>query len=363
MLGLSVGIILGRSIAEFRDQKLVRHLWRSRAKSDGKEKLTRESLIRMIEENRGPYGLDLSKKDFSELDLSIEAVTREFERGQHMLPEGEALPYWVSKLTGGIRLVQADFRGAFFRRTNLKSANFLRSDLRGANLRGANLEDVSFFEADLRGVSLYLARLQSTQLTVEQLGRSVWEEKSGRLQEARDTYRALKNNFNGIGSYRDASWAYVKERQMQKNMHWPLGQARISYSDELEGLAEQGARRWVQLLGFYLRHLVSHTADWIMELVCGYGEKPVRTLWWALVVILAFPSLYRCSGGVVLVDDSLMTPLDYLNYSLGAFTTIGFARFETMNWVAEMLTGLEALLGIAVLALLMFALGNRISRS
>ncbi len=58
-----------------------------------------------------------------------------------------------------------------------------------------------------------------------------------------------------------------------------------------------------------------------------------------------------------------MTGLDYVNYSFGAFATVGFARFITVNALAEALTSIEALFGMATLALLMFALGNRISRS
>ncbi len=39
-----------------------------------------------------------------------------------------------------------------------------------------------------------------------------------------------------------------------------------------------------------------------------------------------------------------------------------FSRFETTGVIAETLASIEALLGISILALLMFALGNRISR-
>ena len=150
---------------------------------------------------------------------------------------------------------------------------------------------------------------------------------------------------------------------MEKKTHWPPGQVRACYAEELEEIAARGARRLWQLFRFYLKHLCSYCVDWVVELTCGYGEKPLRTLWWVLAVLLVFPVFYQLSGGIVSADGTPLTWLDYLNYSFGAFTTIGFARFVTANWVAETLTSLEALLGISVLALLMFALGNRISRS
>ncbi len=58
-----------------------------------------------------------------------------------------------------------------------------------------------------------------------------------------------------------------------------------------------------------------------------------------------------------------MSWIDYINYSFGAFTTIGFSNFQTTTALAQTLTSIEALLGISILALLMFTLGNRISRS
>ena len=42
-------------------------------------KLTREDVLRLIEENGGPEGLDLSGQDLSWIDLSRETISREAE--------------------------------------------------------------------------------------------------------------------------------------------------------------------------------------------------------------------------------------------------------------------------------------------
>ena len=102
--------------------------------------------------------------------------------------------------------------------------------------------------------------------------------------------------------------------------------------------------------------------DWLADMLCGYGEKPLRTILWAVVILLVFPLLFYSSGGVV-SQNGQMTWLDYMNYSLGTFTTIGFSQFVPETPLAQVLTSIEALLGISILALLMFTLGNRISRS
>ncbi len=360
---LLVAIVLGRWLARLRKPSPIRPRQLSTANPERRGRLTRDDVLHMIEEDCGRYRLDFSERDLSDLDLSIEFVTKELEKDQHKRTEGQDVPYWVSKLTGGMRLVRADFRGTKFKRTNLKGANFWRSDLTGVNFRGAGLEDVRLEETKMQSVSLYLARLQNTLFDARQLQGAIWEEEAGRVREARAAYRALKNNFSGIGRYGDASWAYIKERQMGKKMHWPPSRACECYPEELAAAAADGSSRILHLARFYSRHLALHLTDWIVELTCGYGEKPVRTLVWALAVVLIFPVLYWLSGGIVSVNVSTLTWLDYMNYSLGAFTTIGFARFETETWVAETLTSLEALLGISGLALLMYTLGNRISRS
>lgn len=167
------------------------------------------------------------------------------------------------------------------------------------------------------------------------------------------------NGFLKHGYHDDASWAHFKQRALERQMHG-LCQTRRYYGDELPADASFRSRKWWQ---FYMKHTVRWILLWGAELSCGYGEKPLRAIWWTLGTIFIFPLFYWLSGGLASTTGATMNWLDYLNYSFGAFTTMGFARFETTNGLAETLTSLEALLGISVLALLMFALGNRISRS
>jgi len=189
-----------------------------------------------------------------------------------------------------------------------------------------------------------------------------------------EIYLALKNAFLDAGRYHDASWAYVKERQMERKTKapWrarqyhghrhPLGIQRIPCYDQLP--------RWHPLVWwFWLRYLVKWLLDWATELSCGYGQRPLRTLGVAALVLVVFPLFYWATAGVgwhdpALGQDIICTNfLDYVIYSTGAFATIGYEGLKALNTVARVLTASEALLGIALVALLMFTLGNRISRS
>lgn len=383
-------------------------------------RLTREDVLRMIEENGGPEELDLSGRDLSWIDLSRDAISREAERITQQTAER---PKWQNERNGGVdlrrvnlasanlfganlvyadlyraRLEEAKLRAAclaksWLRHTNLQNADLSRSDMSGArvslaNLDGANLSDADLTGADfdgasMRGASLYKAYLSGTKLSRNEIGSAVLQEdpadlraflmrhdpqlsaeeidiviRTRQLEEARGVYSNLKANFLETGNYDDASWAHVKERQMARRTHHPK-HAKDYYGDECPT-----GRGWlpVKWCAFYLRHTVKWLLDWAAELTCGYGERPLRTVAWAGGILVLFPFLYAWCGGL----SSMAGPLhwlDYFNYSFGAFTTMSFGQFEAVTPLTQTLTSLQALLGISTLALLMFALGNRISRS
>lgn len=279
----------------------------------------------------------------------------------------------------GCFLLEADLRGA-----NLSSARLQGSDLSGAKLNDAILCDAKLAEADLTGAeltgaNLFRAWLVGTFLTRQQIGERIIQESEmyedpvcvhddqrvrlksmpGRYAQAASVYRSLKSNFLSIGSYDDASWAYVKERKMRKRTHWPPKRVRESYPAEFNRLPTEGLRSSWSRLKFYTRHLASFILDWVFELTSNYGENPSLTLYWALALILGFSLLFYGIGGIVGAE----TWLDHLNYSLGAFVTMSFSEFRAASSAAKTLTSIESLLGICTLALLMFALGNRINRS
>ena len=317
---------------------------------------TREEILKLIEENGGPEGLDLSGKDLSGIDLSDKGIRMEL--AEEWTTVADKRPIWFSTLTKGIFLGGVDLQGANLRRANLQRANLWQANLREANLRGANLKETSLWEAQLHGANLYLARLKNTQLTRKSIGRMVGEEAKKDYIEAREVYLTLKNNFNQIGRYGDASWAYVKERQMGKMMHHP----RLARKYYGEGLPEN-PNVW-QLGWFYIRHTTKWALDWVVEWTCGYGESVLRTLRAMGVALVGFAILYWLLGAVVDANGNpSSTWLHCLLYSGGAFTTFGVDTLRPANDWIRALSIFESVVGIALTGLLGFVLGNRIRRS
>jgi len=359
--------------------------------------LTREDVLRLIEENGGPEGLDLSAFDLAGVDLrglNLRGIV--FGRGDFSgVAEGAnlaAAAFSNSDLTRA-SLIHTDLQDASFWQATLyeatlytaraRNASFGKADLRRADLYACDLSGSNLWRARLEGANLAVARLADALTTEIKLGASLVQEHkeayeeyfqrwyvdqlpikykerhlAARYQEASEIYMNLKNSFLSHGRYKEASWAYVKERQMRRATLAPW-RARLYFSEEFARSQTIWSWRWWWL---QFKYMLKWMLDWAADLLCGYGERPLRTVLWAGVVLLVFPLLYRVSNGVVSAAGA-MSGLDYFNYSFGAFTTFGFDRFQAVTPLAQTLTSVEALLGISMLALLMFTLGNRISRS
>ena len=292
------------------------------------------------------------------------------------------------------KLVQANLRDADLRVAVLRGAELSGADLRGAelgsadlkeaDLRGANLTQVSLLDAkSIEAISLYRATLDHTQLAKDRLGGAIGEELRREWFQAKEAYLELKNNFEQIGRYDDASWAYCKERRMEKATKAPW-RCREYYGQEepfprsIRGLfsklwpnLRQYGRlpRWSPLVWwFWLKYTVKWLGDWFVELLCGYGESIRRVLFWMAAKILGFAAYYWHIDGVWLVEPSgeakIATSVwHYLIYSAGAFTTTQFARFQAADDRVRMVTAIQAIIGIVLAGLLGFVAGNRIRRS
>jgi len=235
-------------------------------------------------------------------------------------------------------LADANLQGAFLTGANLQDACLGGANLQGADLAYSHLEGVDFFgAASLEGAYFYNAFLDGARMRREQLGGAIGEEIEGRYDEAKEAYLGLKNNFAEIGRYDDALWAYRKERQMERKVLW----ANRSYG------------RWFVSL--------------VIDLASGYGLDPYRVLGSSGLIVALFAWAYWFVGGLGSKEEEMPPrsrhPRDWLrclNYSLAAFATMVYSSLEPRTSRTQTLSSVEAILGILMLALLMFVIGNRI---
>lgn len=301
------------------------------------------------------------------------------------------------------RFMHGQFEGASFAYSNLENTKlinsyhdcdtwFFQTRLYRTNLQESHLEQVDLKEArTLFGVKLYRARLEGTELDYRLFGGKIGEELEREFVQAAQAYSAIKANLEAAGQYNQAARAYVKERQMRKNASAPWNARRLygaseigdeyEYSQEHNMLVRTklGAKWWnPRTWWFYLRHSTRWVADWIVELLCSYGESVWRVLFWMVATLLVIgPVLISLLGGLEWNDDSrqiywgLPTPLQrwayayfqYVLYMIDTFTTAEFAQLEPVNDPVRLVSGLLAMLGVFLAGLLGFVAGNRIRYS
>ena len=244
---------------------------------------------------------------------------------------------------------EADLRGADLRDVVLRGTNF-----DGADLRGASLQNVDLTGCAINGIRLSDAKLDRTRLSRAQLGDAIGEELAGEYELARRGYLQLERNFTDIGDPEAASWAYRRRRRVQK---WEaLRKVRESLRSGSYGSAAQSLTRYAN--------------DWVVQLVCDYGESVPRVLLTIWAVVLMFTGWYWVGGGVLkeTPDDAqravCQSPLDLLRYSMTVMVSPSDPPpdLRAATEQDQFVTILQSYIGIFLIGLLGFVAGNRIRR-
>ena len=362
-----------------------------------------QDLLTEIETVGGPENINWSEHDISTADLGTENIRSYWHKQIHK----NRKPVWFSIRTGGVNLSRALLRYAIVRdatldhadfsyaqlakvvleRSVLESADFEGAELvdadftnchlRNANFEGADCEGINFEGADLRlanltGVNLLTSKnlegvrwseaiLERTRLRRDQLGAEIGDQATGDWEEARRAYLALKNNFKTIGQYEDASWAYTKERDMERVTHKPRFAKRY-HAHEVSSLPIDGFRKRLTLFKFYFRHSIKYLVDTLYKYSCNFGESVGRIIFWTAVLIIGYAFLYGIFSSVGACGIPTYSAFDLLVYSLAATVSANVNGIETLNNWGKFLTASEGVLGIAAFGLVMFVLGNRINR-
>jgi hypothetical protein len=187
-------------------------------------------------------------------------------------------------------------------------------------------------------------------------------ERAYRYREAKHTYIALKQNFDSLGHYTGASWAYRQERRMEK-----LGALERSK-------AAYAAHNWRGFISNGSKFL----SDILVEKLCDYGEGIWRVLFWIFAFIFVIgPVLFGVLGEFEWTEGSKAAYANFsysgqryvygyyqfLLYSIDTFSTANFAELTPNSASARLASGCLAMIGVFLVGLLGFVAGRRIRRS
>ncbi len=225
----------------------------------------------------------------------------------------------------GMDLTGISMNGAYLANADLSSA-----DLRGVDLTEAILENAALEYADLTGANLTNANLTDARLTGTSFS-------GAKLDGAAYSSIAALNDFivDGKANLSAAAWGGVSARQVREaksRLDRIVGfqdSARINYliADTLtkRGMLTESsdyrlrAQRAQRKILFLQGRLGGWLFSWALNLLSGYGERPVRALISYLVTVATFALIYFFGPASGLTNTLPTTILQSLVLSYAAF--------------------------------------------
>ncbi len=246
----------------------------------------------------------------------------------------------------GYKLTNCDLYHA-----NLENAHLFKIDLAGSSLMKANLAKANLNYANLEGCNLLGVNLKGAKIEHVNWGKQITQEKQA--QKARSTE-------NKIDLYQQAEEIYRHLRQI----------AEYQGLFELAGhfFQKEMIMRRKQLPKWSFKRIISRLVD----IFCGYGERPLRVIIFSVSLITFFATLYFFSGlsfsGESLAFNSTLSPWENIKVFFGAlyfsvvtFTTLGYGDVAPIG-IARALAAFEAFLGSFTLALFVVVFVKKMTR-
>jgi len=305
----------------------------------------REMLNAQANKNTSLKGANLSKVDLSNLNLA----RMDFSGANLSRANLSGSNLFDANLINA-ELLGADLSDCDLTSANLSGCDLTRSSLRRARLWHANLENTTLIESDLTrsdlwNADLYNSRFWRTDLieAISMSKKNFLHKKSrfvstyrineNGIQSAEEAYRDLKRYFLANGRYDDASWASFKEKTMER---------------------------------FLLKKKknLAYIPSLIMNMLCGYGEKPHRIVFSSFFVIMLYAAIYFILKAIIYNPSSrdVVRIWDYIYYSVITFTTVGYGDFIPKAALHfRFLAASEAFIGAFMIGLFIFTLARKYS--
>ena len=160
------------------------------------------------------------------------------------------------------------------------------------------------------------------------------------FQEAEEIYRNIRQAAENQGLFETAGDFFQKEMVMRRH----------------------------QFKRFSFKRILSK----IVDLFCGYGEKPLRVISFSIITIFLFATLYFFAGLSFSGDslafssqsslaDNITTYFSALYFSVVTFTTLGYGDLAPIG-IARAFAALEAFVGSFTLALFVVVFVKKMTR-
>ena len=242
------------------------------------------------------------------------------------------------------------------------------------------------------------ALLKNTKIKKRQIENHILQKKKKNYSKAQEVYLLLKNNFQSIGRYNDESWAYIKERDMEKLSYSFANSEKIAipqrnYMRIIHEIYQDTSKKKNIFYRFILRiksfikwFFSKRFLNWfnlaISSFIYGYGESPWKIIRFASIAIVLFALIFN-RYGIITTEYKLNFLEEYLKrtesnwdilkylgpisgnfwnclyFSVITFTTLGYGDFQPLEGLSRFFAGLESALGAIAIALFVYTLARR----
>ncbi len=231
--------------------------------------------------------------------------------------------------------------------------------------------------------------LRNTKMERDQIENHILQEKKKEFSQAKKIYLLLKNNFDSIGQYEDESWAFTKERDMERmSKSFYLLLNKYKNNSLFKKILKQSnlLKRIIIKSKIFSKWLFSKKAiTWFnlsfSDFIYRYGENPWRVIRFASIVIFLFAIILNISGIVNSDRTNLIIEfikesqgdeytlkylgpilgnfLNCLYFSVVTFTTLGYGDFQPAAGLSRFFVSLESLIGAITMALFVYTFARR----
>jgi uncharacterized protein YjbI with pentapeptide repeats len=267
------------------------------------------------------------------------------------------------------KIIECDFYRAYFEASVIFSkATLTRVSLDKAWLQGATDLQRAMFDDPATGPALvqdaddeayrrFLEPTKSQRLLGTAGGELAPDDIASAIRDKRlraaQTYRTLSAVWASGGHFDDATFAYVRSKELERQ-HFRSRLAAGRRGRHPGARTQSGAL--TDLGGFLWRSL----ARWS----CNYGDSLGRIVLLVLALVLGPGTFYALTGSVE--NDHGHTVHSWLTcllFSLEQITTLSSGSLQPATRLVELAGSLQTLIGIALLGLFGFVLGNKIRNS
>jgi len=267
-------------------------------------------------------------------------------------------------------------QGAILRRADLSNATLSCGSLNGADLIAANMEGAYLSDVDIRNASCWYTNLHNVKFRNNDFAgvHGITKDNFRGLKkgiipvyhiletypdQCERMYRELAKYFVENGLFDDASWAAYRGKLMQHRLLLSgISIFKLSarmLTENLLHLSHAHKLSLLPILSKWFHNLAKILASYLLCLVWGYGERPLRVIFTGAFTIFLYALSYQWLDALSI--SGLKTAF---YFSTVTFTTLGYGDVIPKPEF-RMFAASEALAGIILTGLFLFTLARRAS--